>query len=315
MINKKSKIFVAGHRGLIGSAIIRKLKEQNYKNIYFKTRKELDLRDFKKVKNYLKKIKPDAVILAAARVGGIEANNSFPADFIYENLSIQTNVIHSSYLSGVKNLIFLGSSCVYPKFCKQPIKEKYLLSGFLEQTNEPYAIAKIAGIKMCESYQKQYKLNYKCLMPCNAYGLNDSYDSIKSHFLPALIRKIIDTTAQKKKLLKIWGNGKPLRELIFSDDIADACIYFLKTKTNETLINIGSGKDKTIIEYAKYIMKYLKVNYEIVLEKKKLMGTPRKVLDVSLAKKYGWQRKTSFKKGLSLVVNDYLKKKLNNQIT
>ena len=263
MISKSSKIFVAGHKGLVGSAILRKLREKKYKNIYVKKRNELDLTNFEKVKNYLNKIKPDAVILAAAKVGGIQANNSFPADFIYENLAIQTNVIHSSYLAGVKNLIFLGSSCVYPKFSKQPIKEKYLLSGMLEPTNEPYAIAKIAGVKMCESYHKQYKLNYKCLMPCNAYGLNDSYDPLKSHFFPALIKKIVDAIRFRQKKISIWGNGKPLRELIYSDDIADACLFFLKKKTSESLINIGTGTDKSISEYAHLIMKHLGVNFKI----------------------------------------------------
>jgi len=231
MINKNSKIFVAGHKGLIGSAIIRKLEKLNYKKIYTRSKKDLDLRDQKKVLKYLSKIKPDAVILAAAKVGGIEANNSLRGEFIYDNLSIQNNVIHSSYLTGVKNLIFLGSSCIYPKLSKQPIKEKYLLSGYLEKTNEPYAIAKIAGINLCESYNKQYNLNYKCLMPCNSYGVNDNYDLNTSHFFPALIKKIVDAIRFRQDAINIWGNGKPLRELIFSDDIADACIFFLKKKT------------------------------------------------------------------------------------
>ena len=308
MISKSSKIFVAGHKGLVGSAILRKLREKKYKNIYIKNRNELDLTNFEKVKNYLNKIKPDAVILAAAKVGGIQANNSFPAEFIYENLVIQTNVIHSSYLAGVKNLIFLGSSCVYPKFSKQPIKEEYLLSGMLEPTNEPYAIAKIAGVKMCESYHKQYKLNYKCLMPCNAYGLNDSYDPIKSHFFPALIKKIVDAIRFKQKKIIIWGNGKPLRELIFSDDIADACLFFLKKKTSESLINIGTGTDKSISDYAHLIMKHLGANFKISYLKNKPNGTMRKVLDVSLAKKYGWKYKTSLKKGLTVAINDYIKR-------
>ena len=228
MINKRSKIFVAGHKGMVGSAILRKLKDLNYKNIYFQSKKQLNLIDQKKVSNYFSKIKPDAVILAAAKVGGIKANNEKRAEFIFENLSIQNNVINASYENGVKNLIFLGSSCVYPKNSKIPIKEKYLLSNYLEKTNEPYAIAKIAGINLCESYNLQYGVNYKCLMPCNAYGINDNYDLDGSHFLPALIRKIIDALKTNKDFIKIWGSGKPLRELIFSDDIADACIYFFK---------------------------------------------------------------------------------------
>jgi len=310
MINKNSKIFVAGHNGLIGSAIIRKLKNLNYKKIYVKSKKELDLRDQKKVLKYFLKVKPDAVILAAAKVGGIEVNNTLRGEFIFDNLSIQNNVIHSSYLTGVKNLVFLGSSCIYPKLSKQPIKEKYLLSGYLEKTNEPYAIAKIAGIKLCESYNNQYNLNYKCLMPCNAYGINDNYDPIESHFFPALIKKIVDATRYKRETISLWGNGKALRELIFSDDIADACLFFLKKRTSETLINIGTGKDKTIIQYANFIMKHLGVNFDITYKKDKPNGTMRKLLDVSLAKKYGWAYKTSLKKGLSIAINDYLKKNL-----
>ena len=310
MINKNSKIFVAGHNGLIGSAIIRKLKYLNYKKIYTISKKELDLRDQKKVLKFFQKIKPDAVILAAAKVGGIEANNSFRGEFIYDNLSIQNSVIHSSYLTNVKNLVFLGSSCIYPRLSKQPIKEKYLLSGYLEKTNEPYAVAKIAGIKLCESYNKQYNLNYKCLMPCNAYGINDNYDPIKSHFFPALIKKIIDAIRYRRDTIIIWGNGKPLRELIFSDDIADACIFFLKKRTSETLINIGTGNDKTITQYANLIMKHLGVYFEILYKKDKPNGTMRKLLDVSLAKKYGWTYKTSLEKGLSMTINDYLKKNL-----
>ena len=310
MINKNSKIFVAGHKGLIGSAIIRKLEKLNYKKIYTRLKKDLDLRDQKKVLKYLSKIKPDAVILAAAKVGGIEANNSLRGEFIYDNLSIQNNVIHSSYLTGVKNLIFLGSSCIYPKLSKQPIKEKYLLSGYLEKTNEPYAIAKIAGINLCESYNKQYNLNYKCLMPCNSYGVNDNYDLNTSHFFPALIKKIVDAIRFRQDTINIWGNGKPLRELIFSDDIADACIFFLKKKTSENLINIGTGTDESITEYANLIMKHLGVKIKISYLKNKPNGTMRKVLDVSLAKKYGWKYKTSLKKGLSIAVSDYLKRYL-----
>ncbi len=311
MINKKSKIFVAGHNGMIGSAIIRKLKYLNYKNIYVKNRDKLDLTDQKKVFSYLKKIKPDAVILAAAKVGGINANNKLRAEFIYQNLAIQNNLIHGSFINGVKNLIFLGSSCIYPKNCKQPIKEKYLLSSYLERTNEPYAIAKIAGVKLCENYNLQYKLNYKCLMPCNSYGVNDNYDLNSSHFLPALIKKIIDALKQNKNYIKIWGSGKPLRELIYCDDIADACIFFLKKKTNSSLINIGSGIEKSILDYAEYIMKHLGVKLRIIHEKKNLDGTLRKLLDSSLARKYGWKPKTTLEIGLSNAINDYLQKQLS----
>ena len=311
MINKNSKIFVAGHKGLIGSAILRKLKFLNYKKIFTKSKKDLDLRDQNKVLKYFKKIRPDAVILAAAKVGGIEVNNKLRGEFIYDNLAIQNSVIHSSYLNGVNNLIFLGSSCIYPKLSKQPIKEKYLLSGYLEKTNEPYAISKIAGISLCESYNRQYKLNYKCLMPCNAYGINDNYDPVGSHFFPALIKKIIDAIKYRKEEISIWGNGKPLRELIYSEDVAEACIFFLKKKTPETLINIGTGKDKSITEYANIIMKHLGVNFKINYKLEKPNGTMRKVLDVSLAKRYGWSYKTPLKKGLAITINDYLKKSLS----
>ena len=307
MINKNSRIFVAGHKGMIGSAVLRKLKELNYKNIFFASKKELDLTDQKKVSNYLKRLKPHAVILAAARVGGIKANNEKKANFIFENLSIQNNVINSSYQNGVKNLIFLGSSCVYPKHAKIPIKEDYLLSGYLEKTNEPYAIAKIAGIKLCESYNYQYGLNYKCLMPCNAYGINDNYDLNSSHFLPAIISKVINSIKTNKDYVEIWGSGKPLRELIFSDDIADACIYFLKKKTKHSLINIGTGIEKSIIDYTRYIMKHLGINLKLRFKKANLDGTYRKLMDSSLARKYGWKYKTSLKDGLSITINDYLK--------
>ena len=291
---------------MIGSAILRKLNEKGYKNLFYIEKEKLDLRNQKNVFTYLKKIKPDSMIIAAATVGGINANNTYKADFIYNNLAIQNNLIHGGYINKVKNLIFLGSSCVYPRNSKQPIKEEYLLSDYLEKTNEPYAIAKIAGIKMCSSYNFQYKLNYKCLMPCNSYGINDNYDLKTSHFLPALIKKIINAIKNKDDHIKIWGSGKPLRELIFSEDIADACIYFLNKKTNHSLINIGTGEDKSINQYAKFIMKHLGVNLKIINEKNKLEGTNKKLLDVSLAKKYGWTYKTSLEKGISITINDYL---------
>ena len=306
ILNKSSKIYLSGHKGLIGSAILRRLRSQNYSNIITKNKSQLDLRDQKKVFNFLKKIKPDAVIIAAAKVGGIKANNLKKAEFIYENLAIQNNLIHGSYLAGVKNLIFLGSSCVYPKNCKQPIKEKYLLSGYLEDTNEPYAIAKIAGINLCSSYNYQYNLNYKCLMPCNSYGMNDNYDVNYSHFLPALVQKIILAKKNNQKIIKIWGSGKPLREVILSDDVAEACLFFLNKKTKESLINVGTGKERTINQYAKLIMKILNLNLKIKNINKGLDGTYRKLLDCSLAKSYGWKSKTSFNDGIRMVVNDYI---------
>ena len=226
MINHKDKIFVAGHKGLVGSAIVRKLKSKGYKNILLSEKSKLDLTDQNKVLNFLKKNKPKFIFIAAAKVGGIYSNNKYRAEFIQSNLSIQTNIIHSAYLCGINNLIFLGSSCVYPKMCKQPIKEKYLLNGELEKTNEAYAIAKIAGIKMCESYNFQYNTNYLCLMPCNAFGPNDNYDLLTSHFFPALIRKLSDAIKNKKKSITLWGTGKAKREFIYVDDIADACIFF-----------------------------------------------------------------------------------------
>ena len=310
MISKNSKIFLAGHKGMIGSAIYKKLKKK-YKHIITIDKKKLDLRDQSKVFNFLKKIKPQATIVAAAKVGGIKANNDFKADFIYDNISIQNNLIHGSFISGTKNLIFLGSSCVYPKKSKQPIKEKYLLSNYLEKTNEPYAVAKIAGIKLCESYNHQYSLNYKCLMPANSYGLNDNYDSNTSHFLPAIIQKILNAIKNGENHITLWGNGKSLRELVFSDDVADSVLYFMEKKTKETLINIGSKNEKTINDYAKLIMKVLGVNLRINYINKSLNGTFRKKLDLTVASKYGWKAKTPIETGLLLTINDYLEKKLN----
>lgn len=308
MLKKNSKIFLTGHKGMIGSAILRKLKFHGYKNIILASKKKLDLRNQNQVQNFIKKIKPDVVILAAAKVGGIKSNNTYRADFIYDNLAIQNNVINSSFKNDVKDLIFLGSSCIYPKTSKIPIKENYLLSNFLEKTNEPYAIAKIAGIKLCESYNLQYGTNYKSLMPCNAYGINDNYDDDNSHFFPALLKKIVSAKMKDKKFIEIWGSGKPLRELIFSDDVADACIFFLKKKTKHNLINIGTGEEKSILEYAKLIMSHLNSNFNIIQKNKKLDGTYQKLLDSSLAQKYGWTPKIPLKKGIPLVIEDFLKK-------
>tara|TARA_Y100001970_G_C14128865_1_gene800514 strand:+ start:74 stop:988 length:915 start_codon:yes stop_codon:yes gene_type:complete len=302
------KVFLAGHKGLVGSAILRKLKEKKYKNIIIADKKKLNLLDQKKVFEFLKKKKPDLVIIAAAKVGGIYHNNSKGADFIYENLQIQNNLIHGSFKNNIKNLIFLGSSCIYPKFSKQPIKENYLLTGKLEETNLPYATAKIAGVKMCEAYNKQYNTNYICLMPTNTYGPNDNYHSLNSHFFAALLKKAHQCKINKKKILKVWGTGKPLRELIFVDDIADACIFFMNKKTKNFLINIGTGKDRSIKDYAKFIIKKLDLNVKIKFDKRKPDGVPRKVLDISLAKKYGWKAKTSLDKGFDITYKAYLKK-------
>ena len=298
MIDLKSKIYVAGHNGLVGSAIVRALRRKGYNNLLLKKRSELDLKNQRKVFNFIKNNKPKFIFIAAAKVGGILANDNFKADFIYQNLQIQNNLIHSAYLNGIKNLIFLGSSCIYPRNCKQPIKEKYLLSGILEKTNEPYAIAKIAGIKLCESYNFQYKTNYLCIMPTNCYGPGDNYNSLTSHFLPALIQKIHNVKIKKTKKIKIWGSGKVKREIIFVDDLAEACIFFMKKKTKHSLINIGTGIDYSIKDYAKKIMKILSVKANIIFDKTKPDGTPRKLLDISLAKKYGWRAKTTLKNGI-----------------
>ena len=308
MITKNSKIFIAGHNGLVGSAILRRLNILGYKNILTVDKKKLDLTNQKKVFLFLKRNRPQAIIIAAAKVGGIYANNKYRANFIYENLAIQNNLIHSAFLNKIKNLIFLGSSCVYPKNSKQPIKEKYLLTGLLEHTNESYAIAKIAGIKMCESYNIQYGTNYKCLMPSNTYGPNDNYNLQNSHFFPALIRKIHDSKIKKVNKIILWGTGKPKRELIYVDDVADACIFFLNKKTKESLINIGTGKDIKIEQYAKSIMKFLNIKINIHFDKTKPDGTPRKLLDTTIAKKYGWRPKISLKDGFFLTYADYLKK-------
>ena len=230
-------------------------------------------------------------------MGGIYANNVFRGEYVYENLAIQNNLIHGSYISGVRELIFLGSSCIYPRLCPQPIKEEYLLSKSLEKTNEGYAVAKISGVLMCQSYNHQYKTNYRCLMPANSYGVGDKYDKLNSHFFPALIKKVIDAKKNSKNFISLWGNGQAKRELIFNEDIAKACVYFLNKKTKETLINIGTGNDKKIIDYAKFIMKMLNYNVKIKFDKSKPNGVPRKLLDISLAKKYGWKAKTSLEAG------------------
>ena len=304
-VNKKSKIFIAGHNGMVGSAIKRKFENKGFKKILTISKKKLDLLDQKKVSKFLKTNKPELVILAAARVGGIIANRTFKSQFIFENLQIQNNIIHGSYKAGIKNLIFLGSSCIYPKFSKQPIKENYILTGALEQTNDAYAIAKIAGIMMCKNYSESYNLNYKCLMPSNMYGPNDNYDLQNSHFFPALIRKIYEAKISNKKTVKVWGSGKVLRELLYVDDFADAVLFFMNKNIKEAFINIGTGKDFRIDWYVKFIMQQLKVKLNIKYDKSKPDGVPRKLLDVSLAKKYGWKSKTPLKDGLFRTLKDF----------
>jgi GDP-L-fucose synthase len=308
MINKKSLIFVTGHKGLVGSAVVRRLNYYGYKNILNIEKKILDLRNQQKVFSFFKKNKIDAVINAAGKVGGIYANNKYKADFIYDNLAIQNNVIHACFQNKVKSLIFLGSSCIYPRNSKQPIKENYLLTGELEKTNEPYAIAKIAGIKMCQSYNFQYKTNYKCLMPCNLYGPNDNYNAKTSHFFPALIVKAIEVKKNKKKNFILWGSGKPKRELMYVDDLADACVYFINKRTKESLINIGSGNDRSILNYAKFILRKMNLRCKIVLDRSKSDGTPRKIIDSSIANKYGWYPKINLDLGFNLTIQSYLNK-------
>ena len=305
---KRKRIFLTGHKGMVGSSILRCLRENNYTNIITASKNELNLLNQKNTEKFIKKEKPDFVINAAAKVGGILANNRFKAEFIYENLMIQTNIINSSYKAGVKKLIFLGSSCIYPKYCKQPIKEEYLLTGKLEDTNDAYAIAKLAGIKMCESYNEQYNLEYVCLMPTNLYGPNDNYDIKYSHFFPALIKKIYLAKKKGLKKIDIWGNGKAKREIMYVDDLASACEFFLKKKTRHSLINIGSGEERTIENFAKYIMNKFKTKMKINYDKTKPNGTPRKIVDTSLAQSYGWKSKFDIDQGFNLTLDDFLKK-------
>ncbi len=308
-MEKNSKIFVAGHRGMVGSAIYRKLQKEGYQNIITRTSKELDLRDQQAVADFFAQEKPDYVFLAAAKVGGIVANNTYRADFLYENLAIQNNVIHQSYLNGVTKLMFLGSSCIYPKMAPQPLKEDYLLTGTLEPTNEPYAIAKIAGIKMCDAYRDQYGCNFISVMPTNLYGLNDNYHPENSHVLPALIRKFDEAKNNGSKEVVIWGTGSPMREFLFADDLADACYYLMENYSEPTLINIGTGEDLTIKELALAVKETIGFEGELVFDTTKPDGTPRKLMDVSKLHNLGWKHQIELREGLKLAYQDYLSKK------
>tara|TARA_B100000989_G_C19528044_1_gene468019 strand:+ start:1752 stop:2693 length:942 start_codon:yes stop_codon:yes gene_type:complete len=308
MINIKSKVFIAGHNGMLGSSIFRKLKKKGYQNIITVDKKKLDLRNQNAVEKFFKKRKPDVVIIAAAKVGGIKANIKFPAKFISDNLQIQTNLISISHTHNVKKLILFGSSCIYPKYLDKPIKESQIMTGVLEKTNESYAVAKIAGIKMIESVNRQYKKNYICLMPCNLFGPNDNYDLENSHFLPALIKKIYLASKRNKKnkIVKLWGTGKPLREVLYVDEVADACEFFLRKKVEKTLINIGSTTEMTINEYANLIKK--KIDPEVLIKfnnDKKLDGVMRKKLNLSLANQYGWKSKMNFSKVIDKIIEEF----------
>tara|TARA_B100000579_G_scaffold435695_1_gene459623 strand:+ start:2451 stop:3389 length:939 start_codon:yes stop_codon:yes gene_type:complete len=307
MINNQSRIFIAGHKGMLGSSIFRILKKKGYKNLITVEKKKLDLRNQLSVKKFFKEQKPHAVIIAAAKVGGIKANINYPADFIYDNLQIQTNLISTSYNHKVKKLILFGSSCIYPKNLKKPIKENQMMTGPLEETNDSYSIAKIAGIKMIEAFNKQYKKRYICLMPCNLFGQNDNYDTNNSHFLPALIKKIYFASKKKKnKIVNLWGTGKPLREVLHVDEVGEACEYFLRKKTNSYLINIGSSTEKTIKEYASKVRKKIDPSVNIKFDNdKKLDGVKRKKLDTNLARKYGWKSKMNFDKTLEMTIEDF----------
>jgi GDP-L-fucose synthase len=307
MIKKTDKIFLAGHNGLVGSAILKLLRKGKYQNIIVRERHKLDLFDQKKVNNFLKKTKPKIVIIAAAKVGGIKANNKYRADFINENLQIQNNLIHGSHINGIDNLIFLGSSCVYPKLSKLPIKEKYLLTGFLEYTNEPYAIAKIAGIKMCENYNIQYNRNYISLMPTNTFGPKDNYNLNNSHFIPAILKKIYLAKINNKNYIELWGTGKPKREVIYVDDLASAVIHFMKVRPKDKLINIGSTKEYSIKDYANKIIKILNFKMKVKFDNnKKFDGVYSKILDTKLAKKYGWKPKILFKNAILKTYKDLM---------
>jgi len=307
-MNKNAKVYIAGHRGMVGSAIRRKLEREGYENMVTRTSSELDLRDQLAVTNFFEQEKPEYVFLAAARVGGIIANSTFRADFLYENLQIQNNIIHSSFVNGVKKLLFLGSSCIYPKMAPQPLKEEYLLTGLLEPTNEPYAIAKIAGIKMCDAYREQYGCNYISVMPTNLYGYNDNYHPQNSHVLPALIRRFHEAKIQGAASVTIWGTGSPKREFLFADDLADACYYLMENYDEAGLVNIGTGEDMSIKDLALLIKDIVGYSGEINFDTTKPDGTPRKLMDITKLHNKGWKHKIELREGIALAYNDFLSK-------
>jgi GDP-L-fucose synthase len=303
---KDLKIYVSGHRGMVGSAIVRRLQALGYRNLLTRTHSELNLLDQSSVNAFLEKEKPDYIFLAAARVGGIQANNTYRAEYIYQNLMIAANLIHAAYQAEIQHLLFLGSSCVYPRDCPQPIKEEYLLTGPLEETNEPYAIAKIAGIKLCESYNQQYGTAYVSVMPANLYGPNDNYDLNNSHVLPALIRKTHEAKVQGDTNLVVWGSGKTLREFLYVDDIADACVFLMERGTKEGLYNIGSGTEITIRELAETIMEVIGFRGQMVFDSTKPDGTPRKLLCLDRIQALGWRAKTGLREGIAEAYQEFL---------
>ena len=302
-----AKIYVAGHRGMVGSAIVRKLQKEGYTNLISRTSAELDLRNQQAVTNFFASEKPEYVFLAAAKVGGIVANNIYRADFLYENLAIQNNVIHNAYITGVKKLMFLGSSCIYPKLAPQPLKEEYLLTGLLEPTNEPYAIAKIAGIKLCDAYRDQYGCNFISVMPTNLYGYNDNYHPQNSHVLPALIRKFHEAKMKGDPEVSIWGTGTPKREFLFADDLADACYFLMQNYNEPNLINIGTGEDISIKDLALLIKEHIGYSGTLNFDTTKPDGTPRKLMDVSKLHALGWKHKVELEEGIGLAYADFLK--------
>lgn len=305
LMNKEAKIFIAGHRGMVGSAIHRRLTALGYANIITRTSVELDLRIQERVNEFFEAERPEYVFLAAAKVGGILANNTYRADFIYENIMIQSNIIHSAYATGVKKLMFLGSSCIYPKLAPQPLKEEYLLTGLLEPTNEPYAIAKIAGIKMCDAYRSQYGCDFISVMPTNLYGPNDNYDLQNAHVLPSLVRKFHEAKINNAPEVSIWGTGSPKREFLHADDLADACVFLMNTYSDEGLVNIGTGEDISISDLALLIKEVVGYEGSIVYDHTKPDGTPRKLMDVSKLNQLGWKYTLPLKKGLELVYQEY----------
>ena len=312
LMEKDSKIYIAGHRGMVGSAIHRRLKKEGFENFVFRTSDELDLRNQQAVADFFKKEKPGYVFLAAAKVGGILANNTYRAEFLYDNLMIQSNIIENSYRQGIKKLLFLGSSCIYPKLAPQPLNEEYLLTGLLEPTNEPYAIAKIAGIKMCDAYRSQYGCNFISVMPTNLYGLNDNYDLKKSHVLPALIRKIHEAKVNNESQVTVWGSGTPRREFLHADDMADACLFLMQNYNEPGLINIGVGEDLTIKQLAELISEIVGYKGEIVYDTSKPDGTPRKLMDVSKLSSFGWKASIPLREGITQVYKERFLSALNN---